>query len=136
MHARSSELENLATNLFERRKIKKSFAVIAKISFRTVSALHPIGSHKFTRGGIAHHQMITDEIKRVTIQPGLRRSIQSFSDLAFENEVTQALAFGQILEVLRKPNPELAGCGEWILAVMHQDGGRWNTASFERSRLQ
>jgi hypothetical protein len=128
--ASPAQLENLSANLLERAKIKKFFAVIAKIALGAVSALHAIGADQLPGGGIADHQMVTDEIELVAVQTCLCGIGQPFSQFAIEDQKTEALAFDQIVQVLGQPHAKEAGCGERVSAVVYQDSGFRHDCSF------
>jgi hypothetical protein len=73
----SPKLQDLSPDRFERAELEQSLAVVAEVSLGALPALHPVRPHKLARGGVMHHQMVTDEIKLVTIQPAPRGAIEA-----------------------------------------------------------
>ena len=61
---------------------------------------------------------------------------QPFLKLAIKNQIAQPLAIDNVLQRLRHPHAEAAGCSKRILAVMHQDSVHWHAYCVGRSILQ
>ncbi len=126
MDAGPSELQDFAAHRFERAEIKEFFAVVAQIPFSTIPALHAVRSGELPGGRVMHHQVVADEIEPVAVQPRPGRAVQPFTKFAIENQIAQPLACDDIWQRFSHPHAEQIGGGEWILAVVHQDGGLWH----------
>jgi predicted Fe-Mo cluster-binding NifX family protein len=55
-----------------------------------------------------HHQVITDKVKMVAIEARGYRAIQSLSQLAIENEISQALALDEVIQGFRHAHAKTA----------------------------
>lgn len=80
--------------------------------------------------------MVTDKVELVAVQAGLCRSVESLSQFAIEDQITEALAFEKIFKVLGQADAKKVGCGKRVSAVMDQDSGFCHEDSLDRTILQ
>ena len=100
MDARAAQLEDLSANVLERREVEKLRTVIAEVALGAIAGLHAVGAYQHAGGGVAHHEVVADDVEAIAVEAcgvGVRKA---FAEFAVEYLIAEALAGDEVVHIL------------------------------------